>query len=1689
MKRGVASYKITGMQRDMSNAVLGQSGENRIKTVAYENMNMRVNALEEGEQFALVNERGTKLVTDMGKVINIKGIPIGQSILDNTLVLFTTEIGLECDIDITSDEIQQVINADDLYFNIDFDTKDRIYTFGIDNNSDSVDGRLLYEGYLNFMYNYPISAISFHENEDIQKVYWTDGINQPRVVNIAAEDTTVSLWNDDKFDFVRELKLHESVTITKNNDTTGMFSPGTIQYCMAYFDKYGQETGLFYVSPIYYITYDDRGTPADETVNNSFSITINNVDTTFDYVRIYSIYRASENGQASCSIVADLSIDPYSESYTTCHSPYSIYVADTRLVYITMVELGDTMIPLNDVNNSGSGSLCVIIENQSTGVIKYLFRTSVYGGLSKLIVKNKLELYPSGYDDVMVEYNRFTKNITVYYASRGRNVYDYFDAKMKGNPTLSFTDNGTTTSVADPYEVIYLNNMESITAGTMEQKDNTLFLGNFSLNKKRLYDMPVIIPGIADSNMTIGQVFTNQIADEADYNSSFRFRNDVKHLDKWLSTGYYNYDFQLNKNEFEIKTFKSREWYRFGLQFQHKTGKWSEPLWLGDKYNNLHPDCEYVNPDSQVGLITAELDMGKLISHSTTSPHDIIDTLVNNGFVKVRPVAVYPEPYERESICQGYLCPTVYNYYDRYKGYCYAQSSWFARPVITLEKAYNEDKKRYTDYIQEDNTYPANHMYANPVNCHKKLASGSPMEYRHNYPIPTHLSYSSEIQCIADSKKPYIENENAEIFASEYKNRFAVDCSIVTLHTPDYEDIYNNSLENCKLRIIGMVPLTSFSGDINAIMETAGHTFYDEHWNISIDPEWEQRNGKFKPGEFNRRKALVENLSINGANIMASGPYYLDLFYSENAEKQNDNIGLWMTSQPSQTSQNNLGGWQKAGNMSQIRPNYNYIKPLDQKAFIIYPWHRSNSFINQQSGEKWFAKPQSKKLSNLRYSYNTFYFDNDWQPERQLQDCQLFDSKEDIITKIKAPVNGKIENVVYKGNVDSIIATDVEHRYSITMQGSDYTSDEANSGVLKYTSIVRHNNDQGYFSYTGWYNNEYVDKHLYSSDPIRMQYKSTPHVVLSLKGLENKSAGNNVIDTINILPYFGYGGWDDVAKNSNTGFYGYSPIANYIYTNEKLFWDDKVKFVKQEGITNSVIGNMGDIRIDHSANPDPNLEGKIYGFLWLGELYRDNIKNRFGGTTAEAFETNKWVVCGEPVDLGYNTIVKWTGGDTYYQRYDNLKTYPASMEDVNSVVDIVSFMCETRVNIDGRTDRNRGLRDNTVMNPSVFNLMNKAYTQDNNFFPIVYTDPNKLTLDTFKNSVTWTLTKTAGELIDKWTMITLASVMDFDGDKGPINLLKKNNDVLYTFQDKAISIIRYNNNVALSTESGQPVELANSGKVDGKDYVSETVGCKNKWAAVNTQKGIYFIDDLNKEVYVVGGKEVVNLSEMKGFSTWFDDNVTGKTSWNPVLFNNFIVYYDKENHDVSFIYKDKSLAYNETFDQFSSFYDYGSTPYVADINGREIMVRNTDGTYNYKLWFAREGEYNTFFGNKKDFYTEFLVNDAADYSKIFDTVEFTADADNNGEHIPEYTFDRIDVRDTYQEGKEALSFKENRPSSLKKKFRTWRTPVPRCVHPNSKGIIKHDRMQDHWLFIKLSRNVTDDNYRHILYNTNVFYYM
>lgn len=1522
----VIQFKTKGMQRDLSASAFNSE-------YSYENKNVRVMPTDENTLLSLINEKGNKKSGIAGVGDHIKGIPIGQALVNNELIIFaagdddyrladiTPNIFeapdiFPCDVlitnltagedtanDITPDlsSIGDITLVDCPYkLNIDVDSMldDRIYKLWFNNGV--LTGKRLFRGNLGFNYKHPIETISFYENADIRKVYWTDGLNQPRVINIAAASDIVSKWNTDSFNFVRTLSLNEEITIERNIVANGSFAPGVIQYAFTYFNKYGQESNIFYTSPLYYISYNNRGASPEDKVSNSFNIEVVNVDRRFDYIRIYSIHRTSINATPDVRRVVDL-------------AP-----------------------PIN-------------------------------------IAK------------------------------------------------VTYTDNGSSGDSVDPTELLYIGG-EEVVFGTMAQKDNTLFLGDIETKRKTL-------------DSTIRSYFKGKSITFSTYNKS---------ISSPEAKGYYPYSNQLKMNSYQFKTFKYLEWYRFGIQAQHYTGKWSEPIWINDVRNTVHIDTTFYSSNN-IGLPVAEF---------TLDDSTIINRLLDNGYVRIRPVVVYPTINDREAVCQGILCPTVYNISDRFGNSPFAQSSWFTRPNAPFDEYkafhYNQNNEGAWggDWIGLGQFLgnPSAYSRAGIMSNNRTIVTsegtqynidivnkGAWAEFRHNRPIPGNNNRNAEIQCIWNPPSgPYVDDtatdSDVASWVSNNAENYYIDQSILTFHSPDIEfdnEVRSIDTSGLKLRIVGMVPLTAFTSDIDIQTSTPVNNFYD--------------SSELPAGFYKEPIGAENDFSYSGIGVhlgdshfgwrgLISGAFWFD----------------------------ELTAYKKdTGNTNHLTTG-----------FVVYPWHRNGSLNNTKYATDGYrsAMLDKKKMSNMRYSYKSVYLDsgNIWNAYASgsstrtgISGVAVFDSNEVSLVRLPAQENSGLTDINYYGNVDKLLTIsrigDKKDGYPIMTTGVQ--SAETNAHTLFSSGYMQ-------------IDSKFTDQ-ITGTDPVRIKYKSTPHAVLALN--YTTSGAQRILPNIKDGDYNGT--WFVNAQDSG------APSGQHMY------WDKSgsAKSVSQDTIITGA-----------PRGPISAVSSIQHGWLWLGELYNDNVQNRFGGQTEEAFENNTWLPCGDPISLvdtnngvKSSITIRWEEGDTYFQRYDHIKTYPFTLEDQNAVTDIVSFMCETRVNIDGRYDRNRGQTSNFSITPENFNLMNDVYSQPNNFFNYRTINPNKLNLDNFHNSITWTKTKTAGELVDTWTNITLASTLDLDGDKGTVRALRRFNNNIFAFQDRGISQILYNENMQISSTDGVPIEIANSGKVNGKRYISDRIGCTNKWSMCETSNGIYFIDDITKGIFLFNG-QLDNLSDRLGFHSWINRASDSIDIWNPVDFDGFVTYYDKVNGDVFFISKDECLAFSEPLGQFSSFYSYEKMPYFTNLEDRGIAF-NVEGTGTlYRPWLHNEGDYNMFFGVYQPFYTTVIANPDMPVDKIFNNLEFRSDSWDKNDNLLNTTFDTLTVWNEYQQGTSTLNNILGRPSDLKKKFRIWRANIPRAsaIGSTKKG---RDRMRNPWLYIKLSMEEENVN-KTVLHDMIVHYF-
>jgi hypothetical protein len=388
----------------------------------------------------------------------------------------------------------------------------------------------------------------------------------------------------------------------------------------------------------------------------------------------------------------------------------------------------------------------------------------------------------------------------------------------------------------------------------------------------------------------------------------------------------------------------------------------------------------------------------------------------------------------------------------------------------------------------------------------------------------------------------------------------------------------------------------------------------------------------------------------------------------------------------------------------------------------------------------------------------------------------------------------------------------------------------------------------------------------------------------------------------------------------------------------------------------------------------------------------------------------------------------------------------------------------------------------TSVNLEQYGNLNRVYSQPNNFS--VRRDLDKdFNTDIYRSSITWTLPKSDMADVDEWTHITLASSLKLDSDKGICRALRRFNNSIVAFQDRALSEVLFNSRTQLTTNDGVPVEIANSGKVDGKRYISNKYGCVNKWSIAEGKAGVYWVDNINKAFCSFNG-QIENLSEKLGFGVWFRDGNTLKP-WTPKDWDNIISHYDKVHQDIYLVKKDTeslpALVYNEKLSRFTSFFDYGSMPMLANVEDRLVSFKNG------RMWLQNSGLYGNFFGQQYPFSVQYRVTPEPYGDKIWTNVEYRADfyrtldengvmqydeselTETSGDYQKNETFDYMRFWNEYQ------TTDDSKPITPVKKFRIWRLQIPRAQKDEQFNPYGLDRIRNPWLNLKFQKNYVGDD--------------
>jgi hypothetical protein len=276
-------------------------------------------------------------------------------------------------------------------------------------------------------------------------------------------------------------------------------------------------------------------------------------------------------------------------------------------------------------------------------------------------------------------------------------------------------------------------------------------------------------------------------------------------------------------------------------------------------------------------------------------------------------------------------------------------------------------------------------------------------------------------------------------------------------------------------------------------------------------------------------------------------------------------------------------------------------------------------------------------------------------------------------------------------------------------------------------------------------------------------------------------------------------------------------------------------------------------------------------------------------------------------------------------------------------------------------------------------------------------------------------------------------------------------------------------------------------KMQGIRYLSDKVGCINKWSFVSSPVGVYWIDDTSRITYLFNG-QLKNLSSEKGMQTWMNAACTMKP-WDLATKDNCWGFYNNITKDVIWVYNDIALSYSEVLGQYISFVDYGSMLAATHINGHILGFTNgtVDNSPVALPWELGTGSYNMFFGQYKPYWLTFISNSYPTENKIFNNLAWRDIVKDNITDKPFVTFDHIEVWNEHQNtgkvrfsnslkeltGKQPVSYNAAQ-SNLRKKFNVWRCQIPRDKLAANSG---RARISNPWCYIKLSRSDIN-TYRH-----------
>jgi hypothetical protein len=305
-----------------------------------------------------------------------------------------------------------------------------------------LDGEVIFDedlpaqGNLTLSTTYPISAVGYYEAPDNIKVYWTDGYNPVRVINIM--DPELSTYSAGMFDIVPDFPLSSSVQPRPSIEdglVSGNLQACSVQYAYQYYLKGGVQTLWSPASPIRIVPRDANtvsfadnvGAEKDEFTAYGVRFTISiPSENLYSYLRVIAIEYREYNATPLIRVIGEYPL----ETATT----YDLSFTDTgdsitELTYDEYAISSDAVYRAKDLavkdNRLFIGNIHEYLYDLSVDTRAYRFNSSSLARVYESNLTSYLEFPPTtiGYATVPVDHDAINRFNSPNYEATDEYIY------------------------------------------------------------------------------------------------------------------------------------------------------------------------------------------------------------------------------------------------------------------------------------------------------------------------------------------------------------------------------------------------------------------------------------------------------------------------------------------------------------------------------------------------------------------------------------------------------------------------------------------------------------------------------------------------------------------------------------------------------------------------------------------------------------------------------------------------------------------------------------------------------------------------------------------------------------------------------------------------------------------------------------------------------------------------------------------------------------------------------------------------------------------------------------------------------------------------------------------------------------------------------------------------------------------